>query len=51
MQHCLGKEKLEYLGKERKVLALNKSLIDVREKDALGVRFKRSTKSLIKFVN
>jgi len=40
MQQCLGKDKLEQLGKERKALALIKSLIYVKEKYALGVRYK-----------
>ncbi len=51
MQHCLGKEKLEKLGKEGKVLALIKSLIYWREKDALVAHYKRSTKSLIKVLS
>ena len=32
MQHSLGKEKFEKLGKERKVLALIKKIIYAREK-------------------
>jgi len=45
IQHSLGKEKLEKLGEEKKVLALIKSLIYVRErKEALGARYERSIK-------
>jgi hypothetical protein len=41
----LGKEKLEKLDEERKVLALIKSLTYVRErKEALGARYERSIK-------
>jgi hypothetical protein len=51
MQYSLGKEKLEQLGKERKELALIKSLIDTRENYSIGASYNGSTKSLIKFVS
>jgi len=52
MQYSLRKEKLEQLGKKRKMLALIKSLIYAIEKDALGGGgYKRLTKSLIEFVS